>query len=114
MHIQCTKTTLDYFKPEITEHDTDNDMYAWHAHFLKRSGKNQLVLMHDLSRFTVIFYGLKKSHIKELYPMISVAIMNAMMDAGIPLEAMGAYMERQPEALSFNKTKNRTLVYQIK
>ena len=113
MHIQCTKAMLDYIKPELTEHNTDNDMYAWHAHFLKRSGKNLLVLMHDLSRFTVVFYGVKKSHIKELYPMISVGVMNAMMDAGIPLEAMGAYIERQPQALSFNKTKNRTLVARL-
>lgn len=113
MHIQCSKAMLDYIKPELTEHNTDNDMYAWHAHFLKRSGKNLLVLMHDLSRFTVVFYGVKKSHIKELYPMISVGVMNAMMDAGIPLEAMGAYMERQPQALSFNKTKNRTLVARL-
>jgi len=104
---------LDYIKPNITEHNTDNDMYAWHTHFIKRTGKNLLVLMHDLSRFTVVFYGVKKSHIKELYPMISVAVMNAMMDAGIPLEAMGAYMERQPQALSFNKTKNRTLVARL-
>ena len=88
---------LDYIKPELTETNTDNDMYAWHAHFLKRSGKNLLVLMHDLSRFTVVFYGLKKSHIKELYPMISVGVMNAMMDAGIPLDAIGAYIDRRPE-----------------
>ena len=101
---------LDYFKPEIKEPDTDNDMYAWHAHFIKRSGKNLLVLMHDLSRFTVVFYGLKKSHIKELYPMISVGVINSMIDAGIPLDVIGAYIDRQPESLSFNKTKNRTLV----
>lgn len=113
MHIQCTKTMLDYINPELTEHNTDNDMYAWHAHFLKRSGKNLLVLMHDLSRFTVVFYGLKKRHIKELYPMISVGVMNAMMDTGIPLDAIGAYMESQPQALSFNKTKNKTLVARL-
>ncbi|MDD3123601.1 MAG: hypothetical protein PHC62_08845 [Candidatus Izemoplasmatales bacterium] len=113
MHIQCTKAMLDYTKQKITEHDTDNDIYAWHAHLLKRSGKNLLVLMHDLSRFTVVFYGLKKSHIKELYPMISVGVMNAMMDAGIPLDAIGAYIDRRPESLSFNKTKNRTLVARL-
>jgi hypothetical protein len=104
---------LDYIKPELTEHNTDNDMYAWHAHFLKRSGKSLLVLMHDLSRFTIVFYGVKKSHIKELYPMISVAVMNAMMDAGIPLDAIGAYVDRRPESLSFNKTKNRILVARL-
>jgi len=113
MHIQCTKAMLDYVKPNLYEHNTDNDIYAWHAHLIKRSGKNLLVLMHDLSRFTVVFYGLKKSHIKELYPMISVAVMNAMMDAGIPLDAIGAYVDRRPESLSFNKTKNRTLVARL-
>lgn len=74
---------------------------------------NLLVLMKDLSRFTVVFYGVKKSHIKELYPMISVAVMNNMMDHGIPLEAIGSYIEHQPKALIFNKTKNRTLVARL-
>lgn len=113
MHIQCTKAMLDYIKPNLAEQSTDNDMYAWHAHLIKRNKKNLLVLMHDLSRFTVVFYGLKKSHIKELYPMISVGVMNAMMDAGIPLDAIGAYVDRRPESLSFNKTKNRTLVARL-
>ena len=113
MHIQCTKAMLDYIKPNLAEQSTDNDMYAWHAHLIKRNKKNLLVLMHDLSRFTVVFYGLKKSHIKELDHMISVAVMNAMMDAGIPLDAIGAYVDRRPESLSFNKTKNRTLVARL-
>ena len=51
MHIQCTKALLDYLKPQITERNTDSDMYAWHAHIVKRSRKNCFVLMHDLSRF---------------------------------------------------------------
>ena len=113
MHIQCTKAMLDYIKPELTEHNTDNDMYAWHAHFLKRSGKNLLVLMHDLSRFTVVFYGVKKSHIKELYPMISVAMANSMLDAGFTPKEISAYLDAQPESLSFNKSKNRTLVARL-
>lgn len=50
--------------------------------------------MYDLLRFIVIFYGLKKSYIKEFYFMISVVIMNVMMDVGILLEVMGVYMER--------------------
>jgi hypothetical protein len=35
MHIQCTKALLDYLKPQITENNTDSDMYAWHAHIVK-------------------------------------------------------------------------------
>src|SRR5690554_4086230 len=48
-----------------------------------------------------------------LMSMISVGVMNAMMDAGIPLDAIGAYVDERPESLSFNKTKNRTLVARL-
>jgi len=113
MHIQCTKVMLDYIKPNITEHNTDNDMYAWHAHLVKRSRKNLLVLMHDLTRFTLVFYGVKKSHLKELYPMVSVAMANSMIDVGFTPEDISAYLDKQPEALSFSKTKSRTLVARL-
>lgn len=113
MHIQCTKAMLDYIKPNISEQDTDNDIYAWHAHLVKRSRKNLLVCMHDLSRFTLVFYGVKKSDLKELYQMISVAMANSMFDTGFTPEEINAYLDKQPEALTFGKTKNRTLVARL-
>ena len=113
MHIQCTKAMLDYIKPNLTEHNTNNDMYAWHAHLVKRSRKNQLVLMHDLSRFTLIFYGVKKSHLKELYQIISIAMMNSMIGVGFTPEQVKAYIDSQPDELTFNHTKNRTLVARL-
>ena len=104
---------LDYIKPDLTEKNTDNDMYAWHAHLVKRSRKNLLVLMHDLSRFTLIFYGVKKSHLRELYQTISVAMVNSMIGVGFTPEEVREYIERQPDELTFNKTKNRTLVARL-
>lgn len=113
MHIQCTKAMLDYIKPNLAELNTDNDMYAWHAHLVKRSRKNLLVCMHDLSRFTLVFYGIKKSDLKELYQMMRVAMANSMLDVGFTLKEIGAYLDKQPEAISFSKTKNRTLVARL-
>ena len=113
MHIQCTKAMLDYIKPNLTEHDTDNDMYAWHAHLVKRSRKNLLVLMHDLTRFTLVFYGVKKSHLKELYPMVSIAMANSMLESGLKPKEISTYLDKQPETLTFNKTKNRILVARL-
>jgi hypothetical protein len=113
MHIQSTKAMLDYIKPNITEHNTDNDMYAWHAHLVKRSRKNLLVLMHDLTRFTLVFYGFKKSHLKELYPMVSVAMANSMLESGFTPKEISTYLNGQPETLTFNKTKSRILVARL-
>jgi hypothetical protein len=113
MHIQCTKAMLDYIKPNLTEHNTDNDMYAWHAHLVKRSGRNLLVFIHDLSRFTLVFYGVKKNDLKELHPMMSVAMANSMTDVGFTPKEISAYLDKQPETLTFSKTKNRTLVARL-
>ena len=113
MHIQCTKSMLDYIKPDLAELNTDNDMYSWHAHLVKRSRRNLLVLMHDLSRFTLVFYGVKKSDFKELDQLISVAVANSMIDVGFTPEEINAYLDKQPETLTFGKTKSRTLVARL-
>jgi hypothetical protein len=69
--------------------------------------------MHDLSRFTLIFYGVKKSHLKELYQIISVSMMNSMIGVGFTSDEVREYIERQPDEMTFNKTKNRTLVSRL-
>ena len=113
MHIQCTKSMLDYIKPNLAELNTDNDLYVQHAHLVKRSRRNLLVLMHDISRFTLVFYGVKKSDLKELDQMISVAMANSLIDVGFTPEEISAYLNHQPETLSFGKTKSRTLVARL-
>ena len=113
MHIQCTKAMLDYIKPNLSDLNTDNDMYAWHAHLVKRSRKNLLVLMHDLSRFTLVFYGVKKSDLKELDQMISAAMANSMIDVGFTPKEFSSYLQKRPEAMIFGKTKSRTLVARL-
>jgi len=113
MHIQFTKAMLDYIKPNLTQRDTNNDMYAWHAHLVKRSRRNLLVLMHDLSRFTLVFYGVKRSDLKELYQIISIAMSNSMLESRFTPEEIHTYLDKQPENLTFSPTKNRTLVARL-
>lgn len=113
MHLQCTKAMLAYANPEINEKNTDHDLYAWHAHIVKRSRKNLLILMHDLSRFTLVFYGFKKSHLKELYPIITIALMNSLKGVGFTLEQFRNYFDLQPNDLTFGHSKNRTLVARL-
>lgn len=104
---------LDYIKPNLAEQSTDNDMYAWHAHLIKRNKKILLVLMHDLSRFTLVFYGVKKSDLKELYQTVSIAMANSMIDVGFTPDEINAFLDKQSEALKFGKTKSRTLVARL-
>ncbi|QLY39392.1 hypothetical protein HF295_00370 [Hujiaoplasma nucleasis] len=50
--------------------------------------------MHNLSRFVLVFYPVKKSDFKELYQMMSVAMMNAMLGVGFTPEEVDAYIKR--------------------
>lgn len=113
MHIQCTKALLTYWNPKIEEKNTDHDMYAWHAHIVKRSRKNLLVVMHDLSRFTLVFYGVKKNQLKELFPMITIAQMNSLTASGFTLDEIKPYFDMQPNHITFSQSKNRTLVARL-
>ncbi len=113
MHIQCTKAMIDYIKPTLIMKDTDNDVYAWHAHLVKRHRKNLLVLMHDLSRFTIVFYGLKKTHLKYLNQIINTAVINSMEQSLFTDKQITNYLKKQPKALTFDKTKNRRLVARL-
>jgi len=61
MHIQSTKKVLDFFVIKPDNKHTDNDIYAWHANYEVVNRKKLLILMHDISRFCVLIYGIKKS-----------------------------------------------------
>lgn len=110
MHIQSTKKVLDFLKPEITIKNTDDDLYAWHANYIVVLRRKLLVLMNDLTRFTVVFYGVKKSDLKNINVWLVTGIYNAMQAAGISRKDIMKYFQYVPERVTFSKTKNKTMV----
>ena len=110
MHIQCTKKLLEFIKPAITEKDTDNDLYAWHANYITNNRRKLLVVMNDISRFTLVFYGIKKRDFKKTHVWFITAMYNSMRASGFSDEDIMRYLDGMPEEFTFNKTKNRTLV----
>ena len=109
MHLQCTKKMLDFLKPRITEKNTDNDIFAWHINYMTILRKKFFVLMHDLTRYTVVLYGLKKSDFKDPIYLLQKAIIIAMEVDGFPQELVLNYVNNIKE-VTFNKTKDRKLV----
>lgn len=47
MHILFTKKYLDFLKLEITEANTDNDLFAWHANYVNIHRRKYIVFMND-------------------------------------------------------------------
>lgn len=112
MHIQCTKKLLDFLKPEFTEVNTDNDLFAWHANYVNIHRKKYIVFMNDLTRFCVVMYGLKKSDFKNIKLEFQKGIIVTMTFLGYEKELIDKYLRGMGE-VTYNKTKNRKLVAQL-
>lgn len=106
MHVQCTKKMLDFIKPELTERNTDDDFFAWHADYLVVNRRKLFCLMNDLTRFCVILYGLKKADFKDPTELFARAVQ------GYDLPLATAYTNRIQD-VTFGKTKDRKLVARL-
>ena len=113
MHLHCTKKVLDFLKPDIEEVDTDNDLYVWHVNYSIIDRKKLLVFMNDLTRFTVVLYGVRKSDFKDIPLMLNMGIHNAMQKLGFTFEEIQKYFDNEKPVVTFSKTKNRKLVARL-
>ena len=69
--------------------------------------------MNDLTRFSVVFFGVKKSDFKTIDKWLISAIFNAMRVAGFTEKEITKYLDGAPETITYNRSKNRTLVARL-
>lgn len=108
MNIQCTKKVLDFLKKEKTEHDSSNDLYAWHSNYIIVDRKKMFVFTNNLTRMAVVFWGLKKSDFKTIDEWFPIGIYYAFKDMGIPKEYITKYLEEAPKEYNYFKTGTRS------
>lgn len=111
MHIQCTKKLLDFLNPEITDKNSDDNLYAWHANYVNINRRKFMVLMNDLTRFCIVLYGVKKSAFKNPKIELQKAIITMTFE-GYDDELIMKYIKGMGE-VTYNRTKNRKLVAQL-
>ena len=112
MHIQATKQVLDFWNINPIEKNTDGDIFAWHANFEMVNRKKLLILMHDMTRFCVLVYGVKKSDRKTLTRIIKDAMYVTMKSEAYSGFTIKAYLDHFDE-VSFGRTKNRKYISRI-
>lgn len=109
MNLQLTQKTIKWLKPVIEEINTDDDIYAWHVNFQYAAGKRFVVLVHDLSRFSVVLYGIKKKEMLDSH-FIFNATFHALLLCDFDEQVILKYLHGIPTKLRFAKTKNRKLI----
>jgi hypothetical protein len=112
MHIQATKKVLDFFDSGVTEKNADGDIFAWHATFEIVNRKKLFILMHDISRFCVLIYGLKKSDIKNLTTIIKETLYVTMKSEAYGGFMIKAYLDHF-DKVTFGKTQSRSHISRL-
>jgi len=104
---------LDFLKPDIDEVNTNYDLYSWHVNYSIIDRKKLVVFMNDLTRFSVVLYGVRKSDFKDIPLLFNMGLHNAMQKQGFTFEEIKKYFDNEKPEITFSKTKNRKLVARL-
>lgn len=112
MHLQFTKKMIDWVKPNLVIKDTDNDLHAWHVNYQIVNRKKFVIIMNDLTRFTVVLYGVKIKDLKSV-DLVFNFIYHALLQSGYDEDKVNNYLKSTPYELTYGKTKDRFLVARL-
>ncbi|WP_208591961.1 plasmid pRiA4b ORF-3 family protein [Gracilibacillus suaedae] len=109
MLIQSTKALQKYLKvdPEPKQ-ELAFPLTGWHAHFKKIDRKNTIILVHDISLYTVVLYGVKAKDVKNFEQVVKQTIKDALIADGFDEQVVQT--ELLAGDLSYTSTKNRKTV----
>jgi len=81
----------------------------WHAHFVKVDRKNAIILINDLTSYTVVLFRPKKKDFQNLEEQIELAIRNTMKIDGYLETVIDEYFKASPSVL-FTKWSSRSVI----
>jgi hypothetical protein len=71
MLIQSTKALQKYLKVDLEpKQELAASLTGWHAHLKKIDRRNRIILVHDISLYTVILYGVKAKDVKNFEQLV--------------------------------------------
>jgi len=89
-----------------------SDLNSWHAHLFTQSRKSGVIIMNDLTRYSVILYGLKKADFQNLSELfLNQLIENMKADDFNETEIIK--FTSDIDKLYFTKTSSRSILGSI-
>ncbi|WP_282154501.1 plasmid pRiA4b ORF-3 family protein [Cytobacillus gottheilii] len=112
MLIQCTKKLLDQLNMKAEAAAEEEPLFSWHANLLTINRKKTIVLVNNLTWYSVVLYGLKSKDYKRIDELLIEAISDALHEEGIKEEVIARYLNHA-QKVRFTKTKDRTHVARL-
>lgn len=110
MHISLTKKVIDFIEVVDLVESSEDDFFSWHANYFIHNRKNLFVITNDLTRFSIVLYGVKKKELLDFLPLMKEAIFVTMAREEYEPMYILKYLEGSCDKVSFGRSKNRKLV----
>lgn len=105
MYIQLSNKVQQWLGFRLGPHYF-NDIYAWHLNYTLIERKKFFVLMHNLSRFTIVLYPVTKKDL-ERPVFLYAAIYNAFINEGYDEALIDNYFNNRPGPMTFATSSGR-------
>ena len=114
MLISCTKKLADALKIKVFEvvPSRRDPLYEWHANLFVYQRRKGIIVMNNLTRYSVVLYGLKAEHFKKFNELVLSAIEQTFRAEGFSDEVISNYM-RTSSHMIYAKSSDRSILGQI-
>lgn len=109
MKLQCTKKVLDQMKIQPEPEVLEDERFSWHANVVILDRRKMLVLVHDVTQYRIVFYGMKAKEWKNLDAIIQEGIRRVWLAEGIRASVIEKYLAEMGP-VRFAKTGDRSMI----
>lgn len=108
--ISCTKKLFEISKfIEEPDPKTDEELYKWHAHLFRMERKNNIILMNNKTRYSIILFGMKKEHYQKFNLIFKEIIQDNFRAEEIPEPIINDYTNKMKDPI-YSKTYDRSVI----
>lgn len=112
MHMYSSNKLIKFLSSvkEVTEINNEiNSLFIWHGNYIDLGAHNLFVLMNDLTKFTVLIYGLNENHLNDIDEYIRRSIAEIMIANDIDKEYVFRYIAGI-ENINIGKSRDRASI----
>lgn len=108
--ISCTKKLFEVSK-FIEEQDlnVDEELYKWHAHVFRLEKRNNVIVMNNKTRYSIVLFGMKKEHFQKFDHIFKETLQDNFRAEEIPESIINEYFNRMNDT-KFTKTFDRSII----
>ena len=112
--ISCTKKLADALKIKVFEVVPlrRNPLFEWHANLFLFNRRKGVILMNNLTRYSVVLYGLNVEHFKKINELVLSAIEQTFRAEGFSDEVISTYMRTGSQVI-YAKSSDRSILGQL-